>query len=377
MEPFCKQLYTNIHQVIKQQREHNKLSIHKDMVNTYDLIDLPEPLRRDIMSESSMFIPKNVVEHENIASTYKKIVKIIPESGTRIDITFLTGRHCVPEKIVNISRTAKTIELFVRLVEQLAQIHHNTVQIVLLPTVHKKYLDESRKQTLEPSHINTGVTSASKLYSYIFVYRYEEMYKTILHELLHLYNYDYYEGPEVLNTYLQTFKMKYQIRVDTPQNRLGLNECYNDALTICYYIGIFIALKRPRQFESFNAFYKTYAAMYTQVCMYLVKVSARLLAYSKRHHQGVTVERTHAFAYYHGKTALFLNKIKMFKLFKNRITDVKSIHAYVNILDQCLDSKVYKSAVNVQIADMLQNPVVVPRLLSLRMCNIDLIEKSD
>ena len=341
MQSFCKTLFGHLRAAGSNIQEHNALSLNKDNVRQESFIDLPTPMRQEIMNTSS-YIIQSVVESNKISDEMQHVVRIIPETGTRIDIYFLTGPHCKTD--YNQKRTCNIIEFYVRVLERYAKTKVDNVQIVLLPTKHPKVMDMSHPAVLGPENMNSGVTIrfAVSTYSFIFVYRYEEMFKVLLHELVHLYRFDYHETPE-LNMKLNKNLIK-KYKIESP--KVGLNETFTDSMTLLFYIGFFIAIKRPqtmRNIESFTSTYKTYL---THLSLYLLRMSAKLMHHSEVHFEGRVVERSHMFAYYHAKAALFQNRRKLFGFIRHTTYTIgdseESARSFVKFVENSMNEKRYK-----------------------------------
>lgn len=377
MESFCKSLYKNIRTAQADMVEHARLKLRTKCrdVKNIPIYDLPHEISSFLFSSntsSSLYLPANVVEVKKIDTMCKRITSVIPESTTRIDVFFLTGEHCV--KGINHRRICDIIELYVRVLEIIAPTKRSSVQIAILPTVYKKQMDFNSPIVLGARHVNSGVTFKSSYESSIIVFRHEELYKVLLHELLHLYDFDYFETNTISNAYRTKFTDRYKIE----SAKLGLNESFNDALTLALYIGFFIAIKEPHHMESKTAFVNAYLNNFNHLRSYLVKMSAKLSLYAEKHFDGVTHETSHIFAYYHGKAALFANSSAFFMYIKYNKYRVTNISKYIRLLYASLESKVYKDMLAMfkeQLSSQRHNNSSF-FYRTLRMCNFDLEQKN-
>jgi len=68
--------------------------------------------------------------------------------------------------------------------------NNKKITIHIFPTPFKKKITDNCKH-LKPLHINSGFTD--HLYEHIVIFRFEEMYKVLIHELIHLLNHDLIE----------------------------------------------------------------------------------------------------------------------------------------------------------------------------------------
>lgn len=378
MQAFARNLYRDISNAQSSMHEHTKLRLKnasKEEVLTMSFAELPHLIRDNVFSNTpSIYAPISILQRDKISSNVTRVTRVIPESTTRIDVFFLTGTHCA--KQVNYQYTLDIIEMYVRVLESMSPLKHRrqSVEIVLLPTLFKKQMDMNEPAILGPIHVNSGITIKGAFNSAICVYRHEEQYKVLLHELMHLYNFDYFETANAFDT--TKFKRKYNIE----SKRLGLNESFNDALTLAVYLGFFIAVKEPQYMSSFKDFYRAYHVHFNHLKSYLVKMSAKLRLYQERHFgKGAQRENTHVFAYYHGKAALFVNSRSLFLFFKKYDNHVEestiSFRTYIRLLKGSLNSKVYKAFIALH---MEQLPTTASDFFyrTLRMCNFDL-EKID
>ena len=374
MERFARKLYQVIHRSQDNVKNHKLLTVHN---NTFDsarvpLLKLPANIYEQFQTtntNTNTYMPRSVIgDPRDISDMMVHFVRILPESGTRIDIYFLDGKMCV--KNYDQIRLVNTIELYVSVLERLAKQTFQTVTIALYPSSIKKQMDFNNAETLSANHVNSGVTTKSGSNRCIIVYRYEEIYKVILHELLHYYDFDYYEydNHDNMSNYIKsTFKIE--------SDKLGLNESYNDALTLSIYIGFFIAMKEPDFMANQEKFMTRYKTHFYQLRNYLVKMSAKLSLYFEKHFQGVTTEKTHVFAYYHGKAALLSNSRRFFLYtMYNKFTipqDEDRIQRYIKFLSKCLISEPYKNRLDRYKSKLLRNSSPF-FMKTLRMCNFDL-----
>lgn len=372
MQAFCKLLYNQLRLAIKDQEKHKSLRLHSSTANARqsDLTALPETIRSNLLTTTSSYLPVDVIEPQKVNDRMTHVVRVIPNTGTRVDTYFLSGPHTVD---VNTTYICDIIELYVRVLEAMAPKKINNVQIVILPTKHKKQMDMNTSVVLGPRHINSGMMHRQLNYAFIVVYRFEELFKVLLHELMHLYQFDYYEYPEVAALYANDLKRRYNIE----SARLCMSETFNDAVALTFYLGFFIAIRRPQYMESLEQFTNSYRANYVHMTNYLVKMAAKLMIYCDRHFNGTLREDTHMFAYYIAKAALFVNSRKMFQFLKfNKLhigQDNDQIIKFVNTVIKSLESKAYKSKLLFYKQQLLQGTSTSEFFSrTLRMCNFDL-----
>jgi len=353
---------------------HKKTSLgHYHLEDKQTVHDLPVYIRNEIFaSQPSTFLPPHVVEQTKIADDVILTTRVIPETGTRMDIYFLQGKHC--PKQINRLYVCDIIEMYIRVLETIAPKTLNLVQIVILPTMHKKVIDMDFKQPFSPNSINSGVTIWKASVSFIIVYRLEEMYKVLLHELCHMYGFDYQKND---TTYDKTISIEHHIK----SNILRLSESFNESLTVCLYLGFFIFVKRPEHTINIKSFLTEYKGCYRLVQLYCAKVAAKLKLYSNRHFNGVWNEHTSAFAYYVGKSALLLNTMHLFS-FLNKIkkyidNNPQKITQFLILLHESLNNKVFHKLIKHYMTEIQQIDQSDMFIRTLRMCNFDIAEKID
>lgn len=371
MERVIKLIYNSLLEASRQQQLHDKLTSNPaGLFTTTHLFDIPSWIRDEIMSTNSHYIPHRVVQPHKISSEVTSFSGVIPESGTRLDIYFLKGSHCV--KGFDMTFVCRIVILYIMLIERLTS-HRKNVRLVLLPTLFKKEYDHNRAQVFNTSNVNTGVTVWQASGEFIFVYRSEEMLKVILHELLHAYHFDYRESSNIACLYEENLKKKYKVQ----SKRLAMNEAFNDAVTLLLYLGVFIYNKQRASMATFETFKRAYQANYVHLSNYLARMSAKLHAYSRKHFNGVLHESTHVFAYYHAKAALFHNPSMFTFMLRNHFKvkdDKDNIMAYIRLVCNSLDRKAYKQKLDTLESNIHESSKQFLR--SLRMSNFDLARKN-
>jgi hypothetical protein len=367
MEYFCKRVFELIVAAKKGKRDHNTLSIGEQTgIAREPMSQFPTRIYNAIFKQTSKYIAGAIVDPSTLTSTMMRVTRVIPETTTRIDIYFLSNSDCAQFSDTDIIGTSNVIELYVRVLEQLAPKRRNLVEIVLLPTIFRKKINLESPVVLDVTHINSGVTFVD---NFIFVYREEELLKVVLHELCHFYNFDFHEAH--FNVGPETTALNKRFKVESESS--ATNEAYNDALTLSLYLCFYIAVKHSDRLVSFDRFLGTFIYKFGQMQTYVIKMSAKLTYYADRHFNGRLVEKTHVFAYYHCKAAMFANSRDMFALFNKqnyKQWDRSQIQRYIKLLYRWLDSNRYKHNREKYKAITLDNSDNF--LATLKMCNFDI-----
>lgn len=373
METFCKSLYTAIQKARQELNLHKKTSLGCYHIEERKSInELPMYIHNEIFTtHPNMFLPYHIIENAKITDELVYVTRVIPETGTRIDVYFLQGKHCSNLRYIHV---CDVLETFVRVLEMFAPEAPRLVQITILPTKHKKTIDMNVKQPLGPSSINSGVTVKDGSASFVIIYRIEEMFKVLLHELCHLYGFDYHNDDSHIDKNMAT---KFKVRSDL----LRLSESYNESLTVCLYLGFFIFYKRQQHTQNVRMFTKAYKSCYRIVQLYSVKIAAKLLEYYKRLFNGVWVENTSAFAYYVCKCALLIDATKFFKFLNENNKYIhnnpQKIEQFLHMLDVSLKSKRLRQIIGYYMHEIQHIDQSDMFMRTLRMCNFDIAEKID
>ena len=103
--------------------------------------------------------------------------------------------HFISEKKNSIEQLNKKIEKIIKMLHFLLSFHVDptvkSVNILLFLTDIKKELPEKKNMVLNEMSVNTAVTFSCAEHGEIFLYREEESFKVLIHELLHSLCYDF------------------------------------------------------------------------------------------------------------------------------------------------------------------------------------------
>lgn len=234
-----------------------------------------------------------------------------------------------------------------------------------------------------PIHVNGGVTYHG---SACFVYRKEEFFKVLLHELMHVYKLDTVEY-SIDNAFDLDFGTRYNVK----SKRIGIHEAYNDMMTCLVYSQIYILLKHPDILK--NNFHQEFSKMADDVSHFMMYNAAKIYNhYNVKPYESFT-EETHVFSYYICKAALFHNWRVFLDTFtleplgnNNKRVNTKGIYTtnldkFVNLLHDCLENKHFITALNDKMDNMLKTALndKMGNMLktrensrSLRMLNVDI-----
>lgn len=198
------------------------------------------------------------------------------------------------------------------------------MRIILTGFKKKKRLPLNSGQTLTPLHVNGGATYTLHDHSkVIIVYRYEEFYKVLLHELFHYYNYDAFlsskDNPLVQK---HEWKIAKAFNVETPI--LSLHEAYNDFLTCVYSTGFHILFKSRGRITK-REFTKQFKQGLNHVESYLFETACCILRYFNANKP--FQENTPVFSYYILKSLLFKHRDRVIEVHEDsqKLIDILNV----------------------------------------------------
>lgn len=180
----------------------------------------------------------------------------------------------------------KIIALLSKLFGQ-RQKHQGPLQIALGYSPLKKLLPR-KKRILEPIHVNSGVSIPTS--SACVVYRREEMCKVILHELLHIWNFDG-RRDEAMDRRIEA-----RYKINSLHQTIRLGEAYNDAMCC-----IIISAIRARACAGADAD----ASYHFQIDKTRRHIFEKAGNVQRFYGSGAWTESTHAFSYYVAKAVIF------------------------------------------------------------------------
>lgn len=270
---------------------------------------------------------------------------------TKVNITIVITQSCVHVDYVELCTIIRT---YVAILTQIRR-PRESVDIVIMPLKHKKVLDTRKKTALGCAHVNGGVTDkASQL---IFVYRYEEMYKVLLHELIHLYKFDDTRIPQDV-----TSSIIHAFNIHTP--RLGLNEVHTDTLAFTILAGVqaFTQHQHPPSYDRYSSSYDD--ELLSLICHAHSRARV-VMAYYNRWFAGEIVEESHAFSYYIAKY-MILSSLPEYLQIVGKSLAITSPEKYRAIAKLLISRR--------HVFDSLQTPKETPLKMieSLRMSNLDM-----
>lgn len=248
----------------------------------------------------------------------------------------------------SIRKITNILNFYIHVLNRIKHVPHINI-VLYLSTVPKRF-PKKKDIVLSENNVNSGVTILSENDKQIIVYRKEELFKVLLHELIHYYRIDFHNYDK---RHDDTVMKIHRIHVQSPpknvSNPLALYEAYTDTIA-CYGYILTYSLFKNKPLDTILAKEKEY----------YMKQASRVYAFSSLR------ENTHCFSYYIAKAAVFYQ----FDLFK-KIIDKHGIdirdqgEVFLEFLKMCLKNKIFWQTLKSQ-----KNSHIV--LSSLRMTKLNI-----
>lgn len=178
----------------------NLYIIHKDLTNVkYKLIN------KDFTSIlESRFMPLNIKSW--IIKNYNKCINFKV-------LNFTIYIYFIEKNNININ----LIKLIIKWMNKIFSFNKSSnVELYIFPTPFKKELPKNKLEPLTPYNINSGYTDTKN----IIIFRHEELYKVLIHEIIHTLNIDYKHNDHLFNVE--------HIQI----NNISVNEAITETITM-------------------------------------------------------------------------------------------------------------------------------------------------
>lgn len=315
---FCKDTIENyciinkLDKNIKRIYKNDYLNSLLDKLNSINIGDI------DIIKENvdEININKNIFMIDNIHNKIKKLDKkyFIKFDNVEINIYY-------NDLLVDINK-------IILIYKWLHSIHNTKKQvyitIYLLPD--KKKLNN--ELVLNKNHINSGSTINRK---YITIWRYEELYKVLIHELIHLFSYDIDDTMRIG----EIIKKKFNI-----EGNVIPNEAYTEIWTIILH-SMFIA-KILLSKTKLKKYYELFQWILYNETLFSLYQTAKIL----KHFNGKINQKTSVFSYYIIKTSLLYNINNFIKTKNLLINEITNDNFFYDIIINSLSNKNFVNEIN-------------------------------
>ena len=255
----------------------------------------------------------------NLIYMDKKVIQYIHK--------YIHHRHILNYNNINITINSKTENITKKFINNILNIitnlqnlmqNYKSLNIIFYLTELKKQFPRNRKTILGPYHVNSGLTIHGNPKNTIIIFRKEELYKVLIHELMHDFGCDM----KLFNPmYNKIITNKYNIE---NSNFINVNESYVELITELIYL-TYIAKKGNKKIGSVKK-------MYNDELKYSITKCKQIL-----NHNGVQKldghisfrQNSNVLSYYIFKTALLYN-------IDESINFLENIHNYtIKNEDEC------------------------------------------
>jgi hypothetical protein len=258
------QFNINLKKIIKKNLSDKKYK------NYYEILYNPITERKSLhkIIYENMFISLDVVQH---AESENLILETYSGNNANLEIYYI-------EKKPNVEYISKIISFFRLLTGK--NLH---VNLLVFYGKQKKYIPKNKY--ICSDNVNTGVTESNHV---IMIWRQEEFYKVLIHELIHYFAIDFYINDDIYEKLNTMFTKKFLINGFD-----RVNESYTEALAMVIHSVMYSLLtKEPIEkilsyeiffshlqiakilhhfgCDSFSEIFKTNMYQYTSVCSYYI-----------------------------------------------------------------------------------------------------------
>lgn len=208
--------------------------------------------------------------------------------NTRVSLSI----YCIDKRSRCLREIVKVLNFYIYALNKVA--HLPVVNITLYLTNLTKVFPGKSGVVLGEDNVNSGVTIFNEDDRHIIIYRKEEIYKVLLHELIHAYQIEFHRyDPSIDEYFMHTFGITVQEPAKNPRNPLALFESYTESLA-CY--GYLLT----------HTLFANDGRLPTEVLEEAMRKEQRhsMLIAAKVLRYGSLVENSHVFSYYVAKAAI-------------------------------------------------------------------------
>jgi hypothetical protein len=299
-------------------------NINKEVYNLYLLIYKPYTKRKSLhnLLYDNNFIS---IDNQQHAETNKLIKYTYNNDNLNINIYMIDNNknEINFNKIIHIIKIMKNISIK-------NKSHNNKLELVIFLGLQKKLLPNQENLYINCEHINSG---ASLPGSYVLIWRIEELYKVLIHELIHFYKLDFNSYDNNYNKLHNYIINKYNIHnTDSP------NESYTEILALLIHSIFYSFYNKMDIIEILK-----YETVFT-----LVQIS-KILRYNNINNTNelgkkIIKQNTSIFSYYIVKGSLLVNLDKLIDFLNDEISNIKitnHIDRFYNLIIDCMNNKFF------------------------------------
>lgn len=157
------------------------------------------------------------------------------------------------------------------------------IKLYLLPTTQKKTFNMDYETSLDSSNINSGFTTHIGTTKRIIIYREEECFKVLLHELIHALSLDLGAMCAIQSTKIKTtiasIRSCFNIHDDYNDGTLLIEEAYTEFWTSLIYT-IFYSLERTGKIHPISSIMKMFIDRFSVEYLYSVLKTVNITKYN-------------------------------------------------------------------------------------------------
>jgi len=198
-----------------------------------------------------------------------------------------------------------------------------TINILLSPNkkvLYDKTNNLADSNILTQFNVNSGMSFADQVY----VWRQEEVYKVLVHELIHNFDLD-----DKTNT-----NYKHNFNINQPE--INTNEAYVEVfaeIINCVFIN-YVLYKNMKDFEKYIIIEINYSAFQTAKILNFFKIKSLEDILNKNLNKNIMNQTSNVFSYYIIKAALLLNILN------------SNTSSFINLIEESLKNKDFSNCVN-------------------------------
>lgn len=231
----------------------------------------------------------------------------------------------------------RVLNFFVAVLNHFLGEKRGAVNVTLVNTPVRKQFPSADTEVFSAEHVNSGFTvkgidhmgTHEPQKDFIYIYRSEEIHKVLLHELIHLYGFEFTSyNPAYDMLFIRALGVTVRHPAKNPSNPLALYEAYVETLAT-YGIVITKALFQQRCVDVGGRV----ASLMKDEAAFSLKQARRIWCRAAR--CGGHVEDTHVFSYYIVKSALLQQNMSAFRRYLKKFGVIVSNP--VDFLKVCCD----------------------------------------
>jgi hypothetical protein len=228
-------------------------------------------------------------------------------------------------KRINMKRKINEILHIILFMKQIGNNKNQTTNITLFIGKCKKIFVGSssiHNNIISPINVNSGVTISRGNNKHIYIWREEELYKVLIHELIHYYDIDFksnHPDYNILNDFINNTFSNYCNKNDLEKDAKG--EAYTDFLAILIHV-IYISYKLDNSLENIKK------NVNIEIKFMLLQVAKLYLNTNKIY------QTTSVFSYYVIKSMLFYNLNNSLEFFNKNLNIQSNIdlNKFINLI---------------------------------------------